>query len=185
MNDTSSLAAPAFDRAVRGYSTRSVDAWTAAATHHIQRLERDLAEMRTRLDARAAEEGALVRTLTSAHLMAERLVEETNDEAERRKAAARAQAAAVVASAEREAAVVVAEARDRARRELALLDMERTELRAELDQLRGLLHSERIRARDGLAAALAAVDAGLRREIVEVRGDEAGTEAYILRVVAS
>jgi hypothetical protein len=133
---------PVFKRALRGYDPAEVHAWAAQA---------------------AATTQELVRTMRSAHLMAERIVEETEEEAARRRSAAVAEADRMLAVARHEAHEVVAVARDEARRELAALEAERDSVVAELAHLRGLLHDERVRARDGLAAALHALDEALGR----------------------
>lgn len=154
---------PEFKRVLRGFDPLEVQAWASRATATIVQLRVALEEARAERDQQRTAQHELVRTMTSAHLMAERLVEETESEATRRKTAAAEEAERVLAVARHEAHETVAIARAEARRELAALEVERAGIVSELAQLRGLLHDERLRARDGLAAALRALDDALRR----------------------
>ena len=153
--------APAFRRVVRGYDPDAVDAWAATAAATVARLRRELAEARAQEAARQQAQHELVRTMTSAHLMAERLVEETQEEAARRREASVQEADRMLTLARTEAQELVVSARERAGRELAALEVERTTVLAELSQLRALLRDERLRAREGLANALGIVEASL------------------------
>jgi hypothetical protein len=176
---------PSFDRRIRGYDPAAVDAWALATT--VERAATNAAQRDAQ--ARLAEHGgaqhALVRTLTSAHLMAERLVEETQEEAARRRTHAATEAELTLVAARRDAEELVASARDQVSRELAAFEAERAAVRHELDALRSLLHDERLRARHHLAAALAAVDGRLGDEVHEPSARERGTSARPLTVVAS
>jgi hypothetical protein len=159
LGDTPSI--PSFKRILRGYDPVEVHAWAAQAAATTAHLRAALEEARAERDSHQSSQHELVRTMTSAHLMAERIVEETEEEAARRRNAAVAEADRMLAVARHEASEMVAIARADARRELAALEVERTTVAAELAQLRGLLHDERLRARAGLAAALEALDASL------------------------
>jgi len=174
---------PTFRRVVRGYDADAVDAWVAGARRTIERLEHELAEAKAQEAARQQAQHELVRTMTSAHLMAERLVEETQEEAARRREASLSEADRVLTLARNEAHAVVATARERASRELAALEVERTTVLGELAQLRALLRDERLRARDGLANALGIVEASLEADVAPA-GD-AVARVTTLSVVAS
>ena len=169
--------APPFRRLVRGYDPTAVDSWTASALATIASLQAQVA-------GQQGAQAELVRTMTSAQLLAERLVEETEEEAQRRRSAAASEADLVVTSARQQAHELVNEARSVARRELGALEVERTALIGELSELRALVHDERLRARDALAAALGAVDSSLRTGGTPADATAAETRT-MLTVVAS
>jgi cell division septum initiation protein DivIVA len=161
MHGDLSETVPDFKRVLRGFDPLEVQAWAAQAAATIAQLRAALEEARSERDQQRSAQHELVRTMTSAHLMAERLVEETQSEAARRKSAAVEEADRMLAVARHEAHETVAIARAEARRELSALEVERAGIVSELASLRGLLHDERVRARDGLAATLRALDDAL------------------------
>lgn len=144
-------------RRLGGYDPDAVDAWVRTANAEIAQLRRHVTQQAEELERLRSAEASVARAVTSAQLMAERLVEETNEEATRRRTMAAAEADAAVSAAREQAERVLVEARSAVARERSALEEERARVMSEIEELRRIGEEERTRIHASLMKALAAV----------------------------
>lgn len=167
-----------FRQTMRGYAVAEVDELLDRLADQVERNERDLAELRQRLEADGAKladaqrnEAVLTQTLVTAQQTAQRTVQDAEERAAIIVADAQAQSDELTAQAERQAAAVTAEANAGAERMRAETEQERAALRGRFEHLIATERTHREELRAHLERLLAALDE---------RGDDPAADALLL-----
>ena len=162
-----SVRAVQFREKLRGYHPDDVDAFVAAVAEAVESLEQrarlaesKLAEVESRASAAVEAEDSLRRTLVLAQRTADLAIQEAREEAERVRAATRAEREAADAELADVRSRMRAEAEDEGRIERSRLLAERTALQRDVAALEAHLERERERLRIYFTDQLRRVDEG-------------------------